>query len=84
MEKKEIIIEGPLTVGDVTVIAVTETLLNYGSGNSGAVFSAAKKPLYIVTISGSEKRAFDVAGQEMSLDQVIALAPAIEPILDEL
>ena len=84
MEKKEITIEGPLKVGDITVIAVAETLLSYGSGNSGAVFSAAKKPLYIVMISGSEKRAFDVAGQEMSLDRIIALAPAIGPILDEL
>ena len=84
MEKKEIVIEGPLKVGNVTVIAVAETLLNCGSGSSGAVFSAAKKPRYIILVSGSEQRAFDPDGQEVSLDRVIAFAPAVEPILNEL
>lgn len=84
MEEKEVIIEGPLKLGDVTLITVAEMLLSCKSSSSGAVFSATKKPLCIVMIFGSEKRAFDMDGQDIPIDRVIAFAPTLETILNGL
>lgn len=81
MEKKEIIIEGPLKAGKVAVITVAETLLQYEDNNQGAIFFGARKPLCVVIISGAEQRAFSVDGGKMSMKEVIALAPGIERVL---
>jgi hypothetical protein len=84
MEKKEVTIEGPLKVGGVTVITIADTLLKCESSNGGAVFMGIKKPSYVVVISKSEKRAFSVSGEDISMDQIIALVPGIEALLQKL
>lgn len=84
MEKKEIIIEGPLKVGQVAVITVAEALLQCEDNHRGAIFSAAKKPLCVVLVSESARQAFAVDGEAMSLEEVLALAPDIEAVLNSL
>ena len=83
MEKQEVEIGNPITVGGVTVIPVAKVSLNYWHSNRGGSFFGVKQPVTIVVVSPSVRRAFRISGEEVSLDQLIEEAPGIKNILEE-
>ena len=83
MEKKEIGIDTPVAVAGVTVIPITEFSLNYWHRNSGISFFGVKKPISVVVVSPSSKKAFRVTGEEVPLEQLIQEVPGIKEMLEE-
>ncbi len=81
MEKKEVSIGNPVTVGEVTLVPVTEVSLNYWRGRGGFSCFGFKQPVGVVVVSPSATRAFRITGEEVSLDQLITEFPAIKEVL---
>ena len=82
MEKKEVEIGNPMTIGGVTLIPVIELSLNYW--HVGGRFSCFGiiQPVSVVVVSSSGKRAFRASGEEVSLDQLIQETPGIKEVLE--
>ena len=81
MEKKEVGIGNPVAIAGVTLIPVTKVSLNYWHSNSGILFFGVKRPVGVIVVSPSEKRAFRISGEEVSLDELIQEVPGIKEIL---
>lgn len=82
MEKKEIKIGNPVAIAGVTLIPVEEISLNYWQSNGNISFFGVKQPVSVVVVSQSEKRAFRINGEEVSLDKLIREVPGIKELLD--
>jgi len=77
-------IEAPLKVEGIDVIVLAETSLSCKNSDSGILFIGSKKPVYIILISRSKKMVFGINGEQVSIDQLIADFPSIEPVLKRL
>ena len=84
MEKKEIIAESPITVAGMTLVPVSEVTLNYFQGKAGIAFFGLKKPVCVVLVSPSAKRAFRMTGEEVPLVHLIEEVPALKEIVEHL
>jgi len=82
MEKKEVTIDNPVTVGGVTIIPIAQVSLNYEHSNSGIFLSSYKQPIAVVVISVSARKAFRITGEEVSIDQLIQEFPNIKGMLE--
>ena len=83
MEKTEVTIESPVVVAGLTVIPVVQILkCLWHRENSTSVF-AAKRPIAVVMVSPSAKKAFRVTGEEFSIDQLVKEFPVIKEALDK-
>ena len=82
MEKKEVTIDNPVTVGGVTIIPIVQVSLNYEHSNSGIFLSSYKQPIAVVVISVSARKAFRITGEEVSIDQLIQEFPNIKVMLE--
>ena len=84
MDKKEVVIDGPMAVDGVTVIPVAKVSLNYRHGNSSLSFFGFKQPIGVVVVSQSVKKAFRITGEEVSIDQLMQEVPSIREMLERL
>ena len=82
MEKKRVIISSPVAIAGTTVVPVIESSLNCQSSGNTIFFSGVKQPVSIVVASPLAKKAFDVNGQEIPLDQLIKEVPDLVRMLD--
>ena len=82
MEKKEIAIEGPVTIGTIKVYVVAEVWIGCTSSKGRLACFGAKKPTYTVIISDSEKRAFTVQGEEVTMERLTEDVAGIEALLE--
>jgi len=82
MEKKEVTIESPVAVGEVTLVPIAKTSLNYEQSNGGIFFFGMKQPVAVVAISVSGKRAFRITGEEVSVEELIQEVPGIKETLE--
>lgn len=82
-KKKEITIGSPVTVAGVKVIPVSEVSSSYWHSQRGIAFSGSMRPVSVVIVSPSVKRAFRITGEEITLDQLAGEIPEIEEILGE-
>jgi len=82
MEKKEVEIGNPMTIGEVTLIPVVELSLNYWRGGGRFSCFGIKQPASIVVVISSGKRAFRASGEEVPLDQFIQETPGIREVLE--
>ena len=82
MEKKEVEIGNPVTIGEATLIPVVELSLKYWRGGGGFSCFCTKQPASIVVVSPSGKRAFRISGEEVPLDQFIQETPGIREVLE--
>lgn len=71
-----LVLETPLSLGEVTLIPVTRVVLGEWSSKRGVSFLAHKSPVAVVVVSPDAKRALSVSGEEISL------APLIEEVPD--
>lgn len=83
MEKKRLGADTPVTVAGVTLIPVTETILNRWPVKKGVSFLGIKRPMGVIMISPSWKKAFRISGEEIPLDQFIQEVPGIKEVLDD-
>ena len=84
MEKKNIKVQDPLPVNGLNLLPIIETSLSCRQGDSYISFMGTKQTVAVVIISASEKRAFRISGEEVSLDQLIQELPSIEKALEQL
>ena len=82
MEKKEVEIGNPMTIGGVTLIPVIELSLNYWHGGGRFSCFGIKQPVSVVVVSSSGKRAFRASGEEVPFDQFIQETPGIREVLE--
>ena len=83
MEKKEVIIESPVLVAGLTIIPVVQILKCLWQRENNASFFGVKRPIAVVVVSPSAKKAFRVTGEEVSIGQLVKEAPAIKEVLDK-
>ncbi|MFC1942838.1 hypothetical protein ACFLWU_06470 [Chloroflexota bacterium] len=82
MEKKEIKIGNRITVAGVTLIPVSKVTAKCWQGKRGFTFSGSKQPDSIVVITPTGKKAFNVTGEEIDLDELARQIPEITGITD--
>ena len=83
MEKKEVVIESPLSVDGLTLIPVVQVLQSFWQRGNNTLFFGAKRPVAVVVVSPSAKKAFRVSGEEVSVDQLVKEFPSIKGVLDK-
>jgi len=81
MEKKEVVIENPVTVAGITLVPVTQFSLNQWHGKHSRLYFGMKEPVGVVVVSPSTKRVFRITGEEISLEELITEAPGIKEVL---
>jgi hypothetical protein len=83
MEKKRVIIGSPVAIAGITLILVTKLSLSCQPSGSSIFFFGLKQPVSLVMASPSTKKAFDITGKEIPLDQLILEAPGLAGILEK-
>ena len=83
MEKKELAVEGPITVGSVKVYVAAETRITCDGSEGGLVCSGLRMPTHIVIVSDSERKAFTAEGDEITMERLVEAVPAMKKLLDE-
>ena len=81
MEKKEIVVEGVVTIGEVTLLPIVRTCVNVHRVGKGAMCSVSKHPLGVVIVSPQGRRALNLAGEEVPVEHYLELAPALRDLL---
>lgn len=81
-KKKEVTIEAPVAVGEVTLIPVAKVSLKYEYSKRGISFFGVKQPIAVVVISVSARRAFRITGEEVSIDQLVQEITGLKRILE--
>jgi hypothetical protein len=82
MEKKTVTISSPIIIAGITLILITKLSLNCQSGGSNIFFSGVKQPTNIVVASPSIKKAFEITGKEIPLNQLMQETPGLARMLE--
>jgi uncharacterized spore protein YtfJ len=82
MEKKRVIVGSPVAIAGITLVLVTKMSLSCQPSGSNIFFSGAKQPIGIVVASPSTKKAFEITGKEIPLDQLIQEVPGLAGMLE--
>jgi hypothetical protein len=83
MEKKRVIIGSPVAVAGITLILVTKLSLSCQPNGSIIFFFGLKEPLSFVVASPSTKKAFEITGKEIPLNQLIQEVPGLAGMLEK-
>ena len=78
MEKKEVVIDNPVVIAGVTLLPVARVTLSYWHGNDRISFFGSKQPVSVVVVTPSEKRAFRLTGEAVSLEQLVQEVPGLK------
>jgi uncharacterized spore protein YtfJ len=81
MEEKEIASGLPVTVAGIILIPIIKVVQSCHRGIGGISFVGVKQPVAVVVISPQAKRVFTIAGEELSLEQLVKEVPDIKEIL---
>jgi uncharacterized spore protein YtfJ len=84
MEKKEVTIINPVTVAGINIIPVSKVTINGWHGKQGFACSGNKQPDIIIIATPTEKRAFRVTGEEITLQKLAQEMPNIMETLREI
>ena len=82
MEKKEVIIEGPLRIGGIRVYVAVEVWLRCINKKGRLACFGAKRPTHAVIVSDSEKKVFTMQGEEVTIEELTKDVADIEALLD--
>jgi uncharacterized spore protein YtfJ len=82
MERERVTIGDPVAIAGTTLIPVVKSSFKCQLACGGIFFSGIKQPISIVVASPAVKKAFDVTGEEISLNQLIQEAPSLAGILE--
>lgn len=83
MERK-LVADRPVTIAGITLVPVIKLLLDCRYIGGSLICSGTKEPFSIVLVSESTKRAFNVCGEEIPLDQLLQQVPAVKEVLENL
>jgi hypothetical protein len=77
MEKKKLVMEGPISMGTFTLLSVSETTCIGEQIGGMVLFRFSKTPIAVVVISPTERRAFRITGEDISLAALAAEIPDV-------
>jgi len=83
MEGKRVIIDNPIAIAGVTLVLLTKLSLNCQPAGSSILFFGVKQPVSVVVASPSTKKAFEITGKEISLDQLVQEVPSLAEVLEK-
>jgi len=83
MEKERVTIGDPVAIAGTILIPVVKLSSKCQLACGGIFFSGVKQPVSIVAASSAVKKAFDITGDEISLDQLMQEAPGLAEILEQ-
>jgi hypothetical protein len=83
MEKKKVIIAGPMAIAGITLILVIKLSLNCQPAGSSIFFSGTKQAINVVVASPSTKKAFDVNGDEIPIGPLLQEVPDLAGMLEK-
>ena len=83
MKKKRVIIGSPIAIAGITLILVTKLSFSCQPNGSSIFFFGLKEPVSFVVASPSAKKAFEITGKEIPLDQLIQNAPGLASMLEK-
>ncbi len=81
MEKKEIIVDKPVEIAGMTIIPVVCVTTNCFSKKNGIASYCEKKPLFVVIVTASYKKAFNINGAEVPLEELIEAVPDLKGMI---
>ncbi len=84
MEKKEVTLVTPTTIGSITVIPLVKLTVNGWEGKYGLGLYGSIQPEIIVINTPSDKKALRITGEEVPLDQMVEEFPDVVPFMEEI
>ncbi len=78
MDRKKIIAENPVFIGEHKIIVLVEISLNHWHGKDGMYFWGLKKPVAVATVLNNNIKIFSINKKNLSYEYVIN---KIEPLL---
>lgn len=85
MEKQTIELDTPMVVSGIKVVAVTETFMHVAQCCGKGSFMGYKRPLYIMVVMPQlAVRAFEINGEETTIERITAEHPCLKDPLAKL
>jgi hypothetical protein len=84
MKKENLVIEAPLAFAGITLLAITRCHLDYRQKGRVFFIFGSKKPVNIVVLSNHGQQAFDISGEEVSLERLMDEIPSLKKTLESL
>ncbi len=81
MEKVEASVEGLVAVAGVSIVPIARVAVKYYQTKSGSSFYGIKRPVAVVLVSGSKRKAILSDGTTISVTKLIKLFPEIKDSL---
>jgi hypothetical protein len=82
MEKKKVIIAGPIAIAGITLILVVKLSVNCQPAGNNMVFSGVKQPVGLVVKSPWTNKAFDLDGDEVPISTLLEETPGLASMLE--
>ena len=84
MKIEEVKAGQPIRVGDITLVPIERTFVSCVGMEGGVVVRGSKGPEGIVVVSGKNRYAIDLTGEEVPMDRYLKQAPELVRLLDRL
>jgi hypothetical protein len=82
MEKKKVIIAGPMAIAGITLILVIKLSVNCQPAGNNIIFSGVKQPVSLVVASSASKKAFNLDGDEVPISTLLEETPGLAGMLE--
>ena len=84
MEIEELSAGQCITVGEITLLPIIRTSVSCRNVGSGIVCSSSKNPIAIVVVSPKWKRAINLAGEDIPVNQYMEQVPGVKELLQNM
>ena len=84
MKIEEVKAGQPMRVGEITLVPIESTFVSCVSVEGGAVVRGSKGLAGIVVVSGKNRYAIDLTGEEVSMDRYLKQVPGLARLLGRL
>jgi hypothetical protein len=81
MEKKRVIITGPMAIAGISLSLVVKQSVSCQPAGSNLFFSGLKQPVSLVVNSESGRKAFDSGGNEVPIGKLLEETPELADAL---
>lgn len=84
MKIEEVKAGQPIRVGEITLVPIERTFLSCVGMEGGAVVRGSKGLAGIVVVSGKNRYAIDLTGEEVPIDRYLKQVPELARLLERL
>ena len=84
MKIEEVKAGQPIGVGEIKLVPIESTLVSCVGTEGGAVVRGSKGLAEIVVVSGKNRYAIDLTGEEVPMDRYLEQVPDLARLLDKL